>query len=81
MKKVKLNSIIVFISICILIGIVFIIYFFSNIKPSKINYNFKNISEETNFINNYKIEDKNGRIAIYFDIKSDIFKEYNYYRW
>ena len=64
---------------CLVVFIAFMLYFLSNIIPKKTNYNFEKILLDKSFITNYEIENKNGRIAIYFDTKSDIFKQYNYH--
>ena len=60
---------------------IFGIYFIENIKPKRTKFEFTNISKEADFINNYDIVNKNGRIAIYLDINSAIFKEYNYHSY
>lgn len=80
MKK-RFNFFTVFIGISLLIVIIFMLYFISNIKPSKKQFNFANSIKDRSFIKNYQIERKNGRIAIYFETNSEIFKEYNYHSY
>lgn len=70
-----------FIGILLLISIFFITYFISNIKPNKEKFEFSNIVNENEFINSYKVERKSKRTAIYLEINSNIFKEYNYHSY
>ncbi len=82
-KIIKANQTIkVLISISILIIIVFstfIVYFLSNIIPKKISYNFENT--EIFELKDYNIENKSGRIAIFFNTNSSLFKEYKYHSY
>lgn len=80
MKK-RFNFFTIFIGISLLIFITFMLYFIDNIKPSKIKFNFENSIRDMSFVKNYQIERKNGRIAIYFETSSEIFKEYNYHSY
>ena len=80
MRK-QLGFFTVFIVLNLLIIIIFILYFINNIKPCKKQFDFENSIRYTSFINNYRIEKNNGRIAIYFETNSEIFKEYNYHSY
>ncbi len=82
MKNVikKINFLIVFIIIAILIIITFSIYILNNAMPKRKELNFNNLSEEI-VINNSKVENLSGRVSIYFDTKADIFKAYDYYSY
>lgn len=70
------------VSISVLVIIVFstfIVYFLSNIIPKKISYNFENT--EIFSVNDFNIENKSGRIAIFFNTDSSLFKEYKYHSY
>ena len=79
--KHKFNFRNLFSLLCILVLIVFAIYFFSNIIPRRTKYKFAETISEQNFINNYEIENQNRRIAIFLNIKDTIFKQYDYHSY
>ena len=68
------------ITACLFIIIILIIYYASNIIPQKKNFKFNYINSQE-FINNYEVQDNNGRIAIYLNINSKVFKNYDYHSY
>ena len=67
--------------LCILILIIFIIYFYGNKIPRKIEYNFTQKVLEQTFINQYEIEKNDEEIKIFLNMKDTIFKHYDYHSY
>lgn len=80
MKNIKGFSII-FISGSLLILLIFLICMIINAMPNKENYDFPNIIESASVIKNSTIDNKSGRVSIYFDTDSSIFKAYDYHSY